>query len=120
MVFLIDENLPVSVGKIFKERGFAAECINDNKELRGKSDEVIFEYAITHKMIIVTRDLGFANPMRFALNKASGMIILRFPSVISIVKLCDEAKRLISSLTEKDFQQLIIIEPGIIRMRPLA
>ena len=62
MLFLIDENLPVSIGKIFRKRGFQIDSVKALSELHGQSDEVIFKYAVEKKAIIVTRDLGFANP----------------------------------------------------------
>ncbi|TSC77517.1 MAG: hypothetical protein G01um101424_364 [Parcubacteria group bacterium Gr01-1014_24] len=120
MLFLIDENLPFSVGAIFIERGFAVECVGDIKELRGKSDEIIFDYARGKQAIIVTRDLQFANPTRFALNKLLGVMVLRFPNEISITMLCKETERLTRDLKEEDFRQLLVIEPGSIRMRTIS
>lgn len=117
--FLIDENLPRQVGEIFRGRGFAVEQVSENFELRQKSDEVIFDYAVKKQSIIVTRDLNFANPVRFSLNKVPGMVIIRFPNEVSISKLSHEVNRLISDLGENDFLNLIVLEPGSVRKRKL-
>lgn len=58
MLFLIDENLPRTLGDVFQEKGFKVEIVQDNPELRGEPDEVIFDYAARRQAIIVTRDLG--------------------------------------------------------------
>lgn len=115
--FLIDENLPRQVGEVFSGRGFPVEQVSSNPELRHKSDEIIFDYAVKKQAIIVTRDLNFANPLKFSLDEVPGMIILRFPNEISIATLSKEVKKLISDLEEGDFSNLIILEPGTIRKR---
>lgn len=117
---LIDENLPCSIGDIFRERGFRVICVNEQQTLRGKSDEVIFNYAAETQAVIVTRDLRFANPTRFPLHKLPGIVVLRFPNEVSIAALCSEVRRLVAELREEDFFQIVVIEPGSVRMRPLA
>ena len=120
MRFLIDENLPALVGSVFEERGYEVEVVLDQSALRGESDEVIFDYAVNRGAILVTRDLDFTNPLRFSIKSMRGVIIIRFPNEVSISILCDELRRLISKLTIEDFKQLIIIEPGSLRMRSLS
>ncbi len=120
MRVLIDENLPTSVGGMFRERGFAVTSVGEHAKLRGKPDEIIFEYAVQTQAIIVTRDLRFANPTRFPLHKLSGIVALRFPNDVSIAGLCNEARRLMREFREEDFRQLVVIEPGSVRMRPLS
>lgn len=119
MRFLIDENLPVSMGDIFIEQGFEAEAVADLPALRGKSDEVIFDYAAKNNAIIVSQDLDFTNPLCFDLRRVRGLILLRFPNEISMAKMRSEVARLIESLREQDFYKLIIIEPGSLRTREL-
>ncbi len=119
LLFLIDENLPRAVGEVFTGLGFRAECVGDNPSLRQKSDEVIFEYAVERKAVIVTRDVGFANPFRFPLNTSAGLIVLRFPNEISMNALCAELRRLIEGFGSEDFNDLIVVEPGSVRKRKL-
>ncbi len=117
MRFLIDENLPASVGSVFEDLGFEAQHVRNLKELRGRPDEVIFEYAVSQKSIIVTRDLNFANPIRFELHKLSGIIVLRFPNEISIQSMTEEIKRLIAMFKKADWHHIIILQPGSARLR---
>ena len=120
MRFLVDENLPSSVGTIFTERGWHAECVSGLVALRGQSDEAVFEYAVKNRMVIVTRDLRFTDPTQFALHEIPGIMIVRFPNDVSIDTLCIEAKRLIHNLYEDDFRQIVVIEPGSVRIRSLS
>lgn len=120
MLFLVDENLPISVGKIFSNRGYEVEYVSLSEELRSQPDEVIFNYAVAKRAIIVTRDLNFGNPTRFPLNKIPGIIVLRFPNEISIKTLVGEAQRLLIDFREESFNNLIIIEPGSVRARPFT
>ncbi len=97
-----------------------SECVSDLEELRGQSDASIFEYAIKKKAIIVTKDLRFANPTQFKLGKVPGLVIIRFPNEISLVAFFKEFKRLVAFLEEKDFEQLVVVSPGLVRVRSLS
>lgn len=119
MYFLIDENLPESVGQIFAKQGAEVEYVGGLSELRGKPDEAIFEYAVKKGAIIITRDLGFTNPERFDVRRLKGIIILRFPNEISIATLCDEVERMTRDFKDADFYYLIVLEPGSMRKREL-
>ena len=119
MHFLIDENLPRSIGVVFTQLGFVAEHVRDTKQLHGQPDEVIFEYATENKLVIVTRDLNFANPIRFNLSKLPGIVLLRFPNDISIERMCTEVLALGHSLKEKDWNNIVILEPGSLRIRKI-
>lgn len=120
MLFLIDENLPETIGKVFTDRGFQVESVKSLPQLHGQPDEVIFNYAVEQQAIIVTRDLDFANPLRFDLRNLLGIIILRFPNEISMTKMIQEVKNLFIDFAETDFHALIIASPGSIRKRRLV
>lgn len=117
MIFLIDENLPDSIGKIFSDRGFEARSVRQVPELRGKPDEVVFNYGVANHAVIVTRDLNFANPRRFDIKRLAGIIVLRLPNEISIPILFKEVESLPRNLQERNFRQLIVIQPGFARFR---
>ncbi|MBI4159708.1 DUF5615 family PIN-like protein [Candidatus Wolfebacteria bacterium] len=118
MLFLIDENIPRSLGLVFKRGNSDVEFVYDSQKLRGKSDEVILNYAHERGFIIVTRDLQFANPY-FYPSRLAGLVIIRFPNEISVPALCDEVERLTADLKEVDYRNLLIIEPGLLRSRKL-
>ena len=119
MFFLIDENLPASAAEPFKAKGFPARCVYDMPELRGQADEVIFDYAVKQEAIVVSRDLGFAHYLRFDLRKVKGVVLLRFPNEISMAAIYGEIARLINDLTERDFCNLLVLEPGALRKREI-
>ena len=119
MLFLIDENLPFSIGESFRQKGHEIASASKIPELRTQPDEVLFNYAVKYRAIIITRDLGYANPARFELSRLQGLIVIRFPNVISMQALCREIARLTEQLAEADFKNLLIIEPSHIRSRHL-
>lgn len=119
MRFLIDENLPVSVGSVFEGLGFQVQHVRDIKGLHGRPDEVIFDYAVSQKSIVVTRDLNFANPIRFELHRLPGIVVLRFPNDISIKVMVTEIKNLISAFKNNDWHNIIILQPGSARLRQI-
>ncbi len=118
LYFLVDANLSARVVTVFNDIGFRSDYVNDNTELCHESDEIIFDYAVKNKAIIVTQDLGFTNPLRFDLKKLSGLIIIRFPNQILISTITEKLSRLIKDFKEEDFlNHIIIIEPGSVRKR---
>jgi predicted nuclease of predicted toxin-antitoxin system len=119
MLFLIDENLPKAMSRVFEEHGFAAEHVTQLKELRGQPDEVIFDYAVGRSMVIITRDIRFASIVRFPLKKLKGIMLLRFPNEVTTDEMCQEVKRLTKELKEEDFEKINIVSPGWIRSRDL-
>lgn len=119
MKFLIDENLPAPLAQLFTGMGGEAECVYDISALRGKPDEAIFEYARAKSAILVTRDLGFANTIRFPLSTLAGVVLIRFPNEIPTSAMLQEISRLTQDLQLSDFQNFIVIEPGSVRKREL-
>ena len=119
MLFLIDENLTASIAEPFTAKGFLTAYVGDISELRGKPDEVIFDYAVQNDAVIVTRDRGFASILRFDLSKLQGMVLLRFHNEIAMINLIREVAQLITPLSKNDFNNLIVIEPGALRKREL-
>ena len=119
MTILLDEDLPQALSDVFQESGYTTQCVATIPALRGKPDEVIFDYACKHGYVLATADLGIPNPIRFPLSRIPGLILFRFPSEMPVRALCAETTRLIRELQEKEYYQLLIIEPGFIRLRPL-
>jgi predicted nuclease of predicted toxin-antitoxin system len=119
-LFLIDENLPAGVGTVFETLGFKAESVLDHPVLRGKPDGAVFQYAVTKRAVLVTRDLGFAKPGRFTLHELAGLIIIRFPNEISISVLITELRRLLQDVRLTEVSYLLVVEPGSVRRRSLS
>ena len=60
MKFKIDENLPAECALIFREAGFEAATVAEQK-LSGADDSVLFERCRAESRVLVTLDLDFAN-----------------------------------------------------------
>lgn len=119
MRILIDEDLPRALEVVFFARGFEVQRVKNIPTLRGQPDEVIFDFAAHSQSIIVTGDLDFPNPQRFPIDTLPGMMLLRFPNEMPVDVICEEVTRLIADVAEKDFSNLLIIEPGHLRIRAL-
>lgn len=57
MKFLLDENIPATIKKTLKSKGYDVEHAND--KLKGKKDREVFEYAVKNKRCIITYDCDF-------------------------------------------------------------
>ena len=100
--------------------GFEVEHVRRLDQLRGQPDEILFQYAVSKKSIIVTRDLNFANIVRFELYKLPGIVVLRFPNDIPLKVMCQEIKRLASGFKEDNWHNIVILTPGSARLRRLG
>jgi predicted nuclease of predicted toxin-antitoxin system len=65
--FLTDEDVPRSTARVLREAGYDAVDVRD-VGLRGKHDQIVFEYAQKEGRILITCDLGFANTLTFPPN----------------------------------------------------
>jgi len=72
MRFLIDAQLPPALARLLEAHGHAAEHVADIG-LRHAEDSPIWDYAISHQAIIITKDEDFPQRMRQA--KSSPVII---------------------------------------------
>lgn len=61
MRFLLDENLPRSIGQLLRGWGHDVLVVADSA-LRGSSDEVLLHEADLERRIIIKRDLDFPLP----------------------------------------------------------
>lgn len=119
MKIVLDEDVPQSFGKVLIDLGFEVFDVRD-EGMRGASDEVIFNFAVEHKAIIFTADLGFTYPGRFDLKKLHGLIITRLPETLSLAERLLELKNALGAI-EKDFLvgHIVVLELKRIRRRPL-
>ena len=76
MKFLIDADVPLSVGEALKARG---HDIVDARSLPGAplSDDHLYRLIQAQQRVLITRDLDFANLLRYPPNSQCGLIVLR-------------------------------------------
>lgn len=60
MKAVIDEDLPRSVGGVLDELGWEVRDVRDT-DLRGRSDELVINFAKKHGAVLFSSDWGFAN-----------------------------------------------------------
>lgn len=115
--FLADEDLPRSLVPHLRAAGIAADDVRD-AGLRGKSDDEIFEYAVSHGLTLLTADVGFGNILRFPPETHAGIVVARFPSELPIASLNQAILSALRGLSDSEIVGgLIVIEPSRIRLR---
>ena len=115
--FLIDEDLPPSLGARLRQEGRETTHIND-LGLRGSSDAAVFKLAQEREAVLVSRDLGFANALQYPPGSHHGIVVVRFPSEIRTQTLVAEIIACLTAIHNNEFPgALIVLEPGRIRIR---
>lgn len=77
---------------------------------------IVIDEDLHRSIVKVFQELGFANVLKFPRHR--GMIILRFPNVMSTEIINREVMRLLQDLLEEDYKNnLIIVSPGNVRIR---
>jgi predicted nuclease of predicted toxin-antitoxin system len=114
--FKIDENLPAECALIFREAGYEAATVAEQR-LSGADDSVLFERCRAENRVLVTLDLDFANVQAYPPGSHSGIVVFRSksqdkPTVVSLLK------RILPLLIGRSPErQLWIVEPDRVRYR---
>ena len=117
MKFVLDEDLPRSLGESLRELGHVVLDIRDHG-FRGSPDSTNFQFTQKARADLLSADLDFASILRFPLHKHYGIIILRFPNTLSVRYINKFAVSAIKLLDKKDLRStLVIISPRVIRLR---
>ena len=115
--FVLDEDMPRSIGMTLKEHGYDVKDIRDYG-LRGAGDEEIYRFAQREEAVILTGDRGFGNILRFPFGSHFGIVVANFPNEMSTVEISRHLLEGFKDLSEDDFEgNLIILEPGKVRIR---
>ena len=70
--FLLDENVPRSIYKLLKQKGFYVKYVP-----WGVDDKAIIGIARNKNLILITRDSDFADELKYPPNTHPGIIVLR-------------------------------------------
>ncbi len=115
--FLADEDLPRSLVPYLQAAGIDAEDVRD-VGLRGRPDDEIFRYAVSHGLTLLTADVGFGNILRFQPGTHRGIVVARFPNEVPVSLLNQSILTALRGLSDDELVgSLTIIEPGRIRLR---
>ncbi len=94
MRVLLDESLPKALISVFRRHGFTVFDIRALR-LHSVSDDAVYRVAQARRAVIVTADLDFANALRFPPRRHHGILILRFPSTLTVPSMCAEVHQLL-------------------------
>ncbi len=118
MRFLIDKDLPRSVGTLLRRYGHEVLDVRDIG-LRGADDTKIAAYAQKQGLCLLTADLGFSDIRNYPPGEYPGLIVLRLPpkatatTVLIILESPVVQAEIVSQLKGK----LAVIEAGRLRIR---
>lgn len=118
MKFLLDANIPYSAKEVFpkRHRVFHVRDVG----LQDSPDDEIINYAKKKSLVLITKDLDFANIQNYPLKKHSGIVIIRVPFYFT----ASQINKVISQFFTKDIskdipQSITVVEPGAVRIRKL-
>jgi predicted nuclease of predicted toxin-antitoxin system len=115
--FLVDEDLPRSLGRGLRAEGFDAQDVRDIG-LRGKTDREVLQHAVAENRILVTADLGFANLLAVPLGTHSGILVVRLPNELAVGTVNTVVLNAVRTLADEELRgSLMIVEPTRIRLR---
>lgn len=117
MQFLLDANLPYSGKIVFEQVGYTVEHVRD-LNLQNAPDAVIASWAQQHKATLVTRDLDFANILRFPPKNYFGIIVLRLDSTATATDIKTTLGLFIQNVELLQLEgSILILEPHRWRLR---
>lgn len=115
--FLIDADLPRSGCGALRHRGLLVDDVRD-LDLDTATDDIVLQYARTHRYTLISADKGFTNLLRFPLGTHHGIIVARFPRHTPARMETRLLLRWIPTLREEDLiGNLLIIQAKGIRIR---
>lgn len=118
MRFLIDEDLPRSVGDLLRRYGHEAIDVRDIG-FRGAKDSRIADYAKKENLCLLTGDFDFSNVRNYPPKEYTGLVVLSLPKnatasfILNLLESFLRQEKLVSQLPGK----LAIVEPGRVRIR---
>lgn len=115
MRFLVDENVPRLVTRMLSEVGHDVVDVRD--QMQGVPDSLVSDAAIAENRVLVTLDMDFANIVQYPPDKYPGIIVLRVPHPTQ-TRIVGTLKDFLMAVDEESIQHaLIIVEPGLYRVR---
>lgn len=117
--FLIDEDSPKGLARLLQSHGHDAIHVVD-AGLSGYKDPQIAVWAKEQGRIIITRDLGFGNLLKFPLGTLPGVVLLRVSEECLASEIIDLVARFLPIIEQDELQlqgALVVLEPSQFRVR---
>ena len=110
-------NLPRSLAPELRRAGFDAEDVRD-RGLAGHDDAEVLAYAINYRRIVMTRDLGLADLRGLSTGSGVGVVLVRFPRIMSSARLNAAILAAVREIGQESFAgSVVVIAPRGIRIR---
>jgi predicted nuclease of predicted toxin-antitoxin system len=119
MDFLLDANMPRSALRTFIDAGHRVWHVRDIG-LGDAPDERIDEYARAQSLILVTRDLDFADTRNYPPENSPGRLVLRIDDTSTATEIAQLLQRflLMVELVSQIPAHLAILDTNRVRFRP--
>ncbi len=118
MRFLVDADLPRSIGRMLQRYGHEAIDVRDIG-LRDAKDRLVAAHAQKEKCCLITGDFHFADVRNYPPREYDGLVVLNLPGTATssfIIRLVESFLKN-SEIVERMAGRLAIVEPGRIRVR---
>jgi predicted nuclease of predicted toxin-antitoxin system len=114
--FKTDENLPVDVADLIRQRGHSALTVID-QQLSGHADTDVARVCQSEQRALITLDLDFSDIRAYPPENYFGIIVLRpaMQTIAAILRLSERALMLVG--TEPLIGQLWIVDESRVRIR---
>jgi len=117
MRFLLDADVPRSSTRVFRRLRHEVQDVRDIS-LGDATDQEIAKYAKQNNLILVTRDIEFANILRYPMGSHVGIVVLRLPFDFTSEQINSVLNDFIKSVKiEELVNNITIIELGKYRIR---
>ncbi|MEW6251683.1 MAG: DUF5615 family PIN-like protein [Planctomycetota bacterium] len=119
MHFLLDANLPRSLISVVERSGHTCTHVRDTS-LAAATDAQIAAHVQSTGLILMTRDLDFADVRSYPPAEYPGLVVFRLPDTATAATICELAAKLLSQPTLIDVLpgRLALVEFGRVRFRP--
>jgi predicted nuclease of predicted toxin-antitoxin system len=116
MRFLADENVSRLVIERLRAGGFEVMSIGEARS--GTPDKIVLDAADAEGCILITEDRDFGELVIRQRHGVRGMILLELDRLSNAAE-ADAVIEVVCTHADKLFGNLVVIEPGRIRIRPL-
>lgn len=114
--FIVDEDLPEAVAVELNKMGYWAKHVRQIN-LRGASDQKVFQYAQSQGATLITADKGFGDIRRFPGGTHYGIIVMRLRNR-SRNNILQRLNQVAKQLSGKSLRgRLVIVSDSTIRVR---
>ena len=116
--FLIDEDLPKAVARALNAAGHDARGVRD-VGLQGSQDLDVHTFALNNGLVLVTADLGLADPFRYT--PRFGTVLVRLPNSTAASEIGRRVATAVAVIAADEFgSSIIVIEPDRVRIRRIG